>query len=295
MIEWADLTSWIPPEWSAAITSSLVVSLAGIVAGTYYKAKVEKAIQHNFDTKLEALRAGFRMDEEALRAELQAKGEQIAALRGGALSGLASRKAAIDQRRLEALDRVWAAATNKAQYKSAARMSASINMDVALDAAAKQDAEGAKLREFATVIWNAAGLENLKAYDSAHSERPFLPPLVWALYSALSQVLSHPVAQLAAMRTGAGGKALIDPKPMLDLVKSALPHQTAFIDQFGVGGLAYLIDELEEALLREIQRALHNPNVDQASLEQAAAILKAAEKLAKTSREAIEPPPAIAG
>jgi hypothetical protein len=288
------MIDWLGPEWVAALTSSTAIGVVGFAVGTYYKSKVERAIQHNFDSKLEILRAGFRRDEEALRADLRSKGEQIAALRSGTLSGLANRYAALDKRRLEAIDKLWTATVKQAQFKMVAKMTASIKMEIALDAAAKQDAEGAKLRDFAKVIWNASGIENVKAGESPHTERPYLPPLVWALYSAYSQVLSHPVAQIATMRAGVGSKLLADPKPLIDLVKSALPHQTEFIDKYGTAALAYLIEELEEALLREIQRTLHNPDADQASLEQAAAILKAAEKLADASTKTVDTPPTVA-
>ena len=288
------MIDWLPAEWFAAIASSTATAILGFAIGTYFKARVEKAVQHNFDAKLENLRAGVRKEEEVLRADLQAKGEQIAALRGGALSGLANRYAALDKRRLEAIDKLWTATVKLAQFKMAAKMTGSIKMEVALDAAAAQDSEGAKLRLFATTIWNASGLENLKANESPHTERPYLPTLIWAHYSAYSQVLGHAVAQLAAMRTGVGAKLLADPKPMLDLVKSALPHQTEFIEKYGTAALTYLIDELEETLLREIQRNLHNPDADQASLEQSAAILKAADTLAKSSKELIEIPEKIA-
>lgn len=288
------MISWITPEWFAAITSSAVTTIIGIAVGTYYKAKVEKAVQHNFDIKLEGVRTGFRKDEEALRAEIKAKGEQIAALRSGALAGLANRHAALDKRRLDAIDKLWTATVKLGPLKMAAKMTSAFKMEVALDAAAQPGAEGQKYREFATDVWNACGLDNFKAIESAHTERPYLPPLIWALYSANRQVLNRSASQLAAMRHGIDASLFADPTPILDLVKSALPHQTEFIEKFGTGGLSHLIDEMEEALLREIQRALHNLDADQASLEQAAAIIKAADKLAETSIKPLHPPSNIA-
>ena len=54
------------------------------------------------------------------------------------------------------------------------------------------------------------------------------------------------------------------------------------------------MDELEEKLLREIQRNLHNSEADQASLEQSAAIMKAADTLVKNSIEPVEIPAKVA-
>ncbi|MGH6807662.1 MAG: hypothetical protein ACREEJ_12600 [Ensifer adhaerens] len=287
------MLDWLPSEWFAAISTSTITAIAGFVIGTFYKAKVEKSVQHNLDRKLESLRTTLRNEEEVLKSELRAKGEQIAALRNGALSGLANRQAAIDKRRLEAIDKLWSATVRQAQFKSAVKMTASIKMEVALVEAAKQDAEGAKLRNFATVIWQMAGLDNVKPGDPPDSERPFLPPLLWALYSAYSQVITLPLAQLAAMRAGTGPELLADPKPMIDLVKTALPHQAVVLDEHGAVALPYLIDELEEAILKEIRQCLSNPDGDQSSVEQAAAILKAADTLADTSKKSVEPPAGI--
>lgn len=284
------MLDWLPSEWFAAISTSTVTAIVGFAVGTFYKAKVEKSVQHNLDRKLEALRTVLRKEEEVLKAELRAKGEQIAALRGGALSGLANRHAAIDKRRLEAIDKLWAATVKQAQFKTALKMTASLKMDVALVDAAKQDAEGAKLRTFAAVIWKMSGLDNVKPVDPPDSERPFLPPLVWALYSAYSQVIALPLAQLAAMRAGTGPELLADPKPMIDLVKTALPHQAVVLDEHGTVALPYLIDELEKAILKEVRRCLNNPDADQASVEQAAAILRAADALADTSKKSVEMP-----
>lgn len=284
MIDWIDLSGWIPPEWLAAITSSAVVSVLGIALGTYYKAKVEKAVQHNFDAKLEKVRADFRQDEERLKADLRANGEQIAALRAGALSGLASRNAAIDKRRLEAIERLWAAVVHQAQYKMAIRMTAALHMDKAIELAAKGDAEAAKIQGMANLIWETSGLDKVTVGPSSDTERPFLPPLAWALFSAYRQVVAHPLAQLAAIRSGVGPKMLVDPKPMLELVKSALPHKAEFIDNHGTGVLSYLVGDLEEKLLLELQKSLSNPGADQAGIEQAAAILRAADAVAEAAR-----------
>jgi hypothetical protein len=78
-------TDWIP-----AISTSSLLTVIAVIVGPFYKAKVEKGIQHNFDQKLEELRAKLRSDEEQLKADLRSKDDEIAALRSGALSGMAS-------------------------------------------------------------------------------------------------------------------------------------------------------------------------------------------------------------
>ena len=196
-----------------------MLTVIGVIVGTYYKSRVEKGIQHNFDQKIEELKAQLRRDEEQLKADLRSRDDEIAALRSGALSGMASRQAALDKRRLEAIEKVWSAVIDRWQWKNLAKMVGSLDMDYTLSAAAQQNEEGRKLRKFADVIWKSAGLglDNLKpSTEFIDKERPFLSPMTWALFSAYRQVLNFPAVQMMVMRTGADKKiySLIDFEPM---------------------------------------------------------------------------------
>jgi len=282
-------TDWIP----AISTSSLLAAL-GFLVGTYYRAKVETGVQHNLDQKLEELRAKLRRDEEELKADLRSRDDQIAALRSGALSGMAGRQAALDKRRLDAIEKLWSNVIDRWQSKYLAKLAAPMKMEVAIDAAAQQDAEGMKIRAFAELLWKSSGMENPQPSEWIDKERPFISPIVWALFSAYRHVLGLPIAQITVMRTGVGQKMLADPKAILDMVKSALPHQSNYIDEYGTGGLPYLIEELEDKLLAEIIASLESTTSDAKSVEQAAAILKAAEKVAKSTEPQIELPTGLA-
>ena len=117
-------TDWIP-----AISTSSLLTVIAVIIGPFYKAKVEKGIQHNFDQKLEELRAKLRSDEEQLKADRRSRDDEIAALRSGALSGMAGRQAALDKRRLEAIEKLWSAVIDRWQWKHLARLVGSLNMD----------------------------------------------------------------------------------------------------------------------------------------------------------------------
>jgi hypothetical protein len=163
-------------------------------------------------------------------------------------------------------------------------------MDNLLDAAGQENEEAAKLRAFAEIIWKTTGLETPKPLESVDKERPFLPPMTWALFSAYRQVLNLPAAQIMAVRAGAGKKILADVKPLIDSVKAVLPHYSEYLDQFGAGGLSLLIEDLEEKLLAEIVASLESTASDDKTVTQAAVILKAAEKLRASNKAEIELP-----
>jgi cell division protein FtsB len=280
-------------DWAPAITSSTVLAVLGFLAGTYYRAKVEKTVQHRLDRQLEEPRAKLRTEEESLRADLRSKEDQIAALRSGMLSGITQRQAGLDKRRLEALERLWAATVSRSRLKILSQMASAIEMEKAIEMAAQQSPEALGIREFADVIWKASGAESYTADTLADNERPFLQPLTWALFSAYRQVLTLPVAQIAAMRTGVGGKLLADPKPILELVKSALPHQSSFVDSNGTVALPYLVNELEEKLLTEITADLERRHSDSKNLQQASDILKAVTQAAAATQPAPVAPAAV--
>ena len=154
----------------------------------------------------------------------------------------------------------------------------------------KENEEGRKLREFAEVIWKAAGLDNLKPLESIDKERPFLPPMTWALFSAYRQVLNLPLAQVMVIRAGASQRILADPNPLLDLVRATLPHYSDYLDQFGTGGLSLLIEDLEAKLLAEIVASLESTASDNRAVTQAAVILKAVENVRVSTKPEIELP-----
>jgi hypothetical protein len=103
----------------------------GIFAGrNWLKASIERSVQHRFDARLEELRADLRKSEEGLKSELRLKEGQITALRDGVLSGRAQRQALLDKRRLEAVDRLWAAFMALAPFAGVSKFMSVFDFDV---------------------------------------------------------------------------------------------------------------------------------------------------------------------
>jgi hypothetical protein len=99
-----DLAVWLP---SIGTTSALLLALW--LGRNLIKTRLVKSVEHEFNTKLESLRSEFRRREEELRADLRSKEADITALRNGAMTAMASRQMALDQRRLQAVDQLWSA------------------------------------------------------------------------------------------------------------------------------------------------------------------------------------------
>lgn len=81
-----ELLPWLP-----AITTTSLFAAALWFSRQLVVTRLAKSIEHEFDQKIESLRADFCAAEERLKAELRKKETEMAVLRSGALSALASR------------------------------------------------------------------------------------------------------------------------------------------------------------------------------------------------------------
>src|SRR3981081_1888469 len=93
-------------------------------------ARIEKGVQHGFDSRLEAIRAELRASEERLKSTLRDRENEIALLRNTVLAGSASRQPLLDKRRFEAVERVWTAGNNMAgHFRLLSEFMARMNID----------------------------------------------------------------------------------------------------------------------------------------------------------------------
>jgi hypothetical protein len=60
---------------------------------------------------------------------------------------------------------------------------------------------------------------------------------------------------------------------IIDMAKVALPHQSKFIEQYGLSSLDFLVDELETTLFQSLQKEIKGVEDDISAAEKAAAIL----------------------
>jgi hypothetical protein len=77
----------------------------------------------------------------------------------------------------------------------------------------------------------------------------------------------------------------MDEKHAFKVLKAALPHQTEYIDKYGHAGFYYLLDELQEKLLVELQKMLEGHDATEASINQSVEIM---DRLKEAQREKAE-------
>lgn len=66
---------------------------------------------------------------------------------------------------------------------------------------------------------------------------------------------------------------------LINLLLKVLPHQKEFIEKFGVEGSFYLLEEIEQKLLDEINDFLSGKGVSEERLKEATEIIKYSEQL----------------
>lgn len=255
--------------WIPALSTTSLLALAAWLFRSLIATRLTKSVQFEFDHKLDALRSVMRNNEESFRAELRSKETEIAALRNGALSALASRQAALDKRRIEAADQLWKAVIDLGRAKGIA-MTMSV---IKFESSAKLAAENPKLREMFTAI--SGGIDRNQLFtQNAELTRPFVSDIAWALYSAYRAILAAATMRLEVLKSGLGQVDVIDIEIIRKLIITALPHQSEFVMMFGIESYYYLLDELETRLLTELRQFMQSGEADKSSIERAAKILE---------------------
>jgi hypothetical protein len=239
-------------------------------------------VQHHFDQRIENLRSDLRRSEEKFAAELRTNEQQLRSLAETALSLRSTRQMALDARRLQAVEKLWAAKIATDRMKMAANFVSRLNLEELFKVAETGDPA---IKNFGAMLDKFTGLDLEKEAPqaSALSERPFLPPDVWALFSAYQGVMSHSVIVLKflAMGTTEFLKKEDTLKPLMLLV---LPEYKSFIEEHGLAGYYHLLDILEQKLLNAIAEMLDGKAVDDATLKRSADIMSAVRKLDTEAR-----------
>ncbi len=274
-----ELVTW---AGSLGFLGGTVVTLVSFLGGTFFRAWIEKSIEAKFDRDIEDIRSQMRQSDR-----------RVEAIRDSALSAAAHSNDILTKRRIDAIERLWASAAGLRRFKFGASAAQKINMEEAIEIAGQQDAEGQAVREFAEQILKATTLEKAPMPDSPDAERLFVSPLAWALFSTYRSVLALALMQLTAMRAGVGKSFLKRPDDLIEAVKTALPHQSGFIDRYGVDGLNFLVEELEEKLFATLLENLKTPSADADNVARAAEIMKAVERAAESAEADTAVPPQI--
>jgi hypothetical protein len=273
---------------AAASSSALTLAVLALVAAAL-RSTIVRSIGHQFDTALERTKSALKRDEEGIRAELAAQNARIEALVSDVLKAGSLRNELVERRRFEAIEGLWTAMLELGPLEVASAAARTVKMAEAGKAAAKQDADGRKMREFAETLMKTMNfsMESVKLSRPSAGLRLFAPPLAWALFSTYQSVVLNPVVRFEMMKIGASPDMLKDSEELVAAVRTALPHMNKFIDEHGDTALPYLVDNLRDRLFDELSASLRAPAVDEATIVEAAEIMKFVDKAVAGQKRAM--------
>jgi hypothetical protein len=251
-------------DW-VTVVALLIYAIAQVAFTTW----VARRIQYGFDGKIENLRAELRQNEERFKHDLRTKEAEISALREGVLSGRANRQALLDKRRLEAVEKIWAAVIALGPAKS---LSATMSI-IKCDAVVKD----AQMRQ---VIDSFLPPTDAYSKPVAMNEQPFVSEIAWAYFFAYLVIIRSACIRAEFLRAGIEEpEELLDVRKVKEVLKAALPDQSQFIEKSQPVAFHDLLDELEEKLLAELRKTLEGRDLDEAALDQAKNIIEASNRL----------------
>ncbi|MCI0420645.1 MAG: hypothetical protein L0312_15700, partial [Acidobacteria bacterium] len=228
-------------DWIPAISTSALLALALWLTRNLVLTRLTKSVQHEFDAKLETLRAVLRKNEEEFKAELRRKDDEITAIRTAAMTALASSQAEVERRRIQAVDQLW----NGVKVLSSGKWAASVLSTLKIDIVSAHIENDPKLQQVIGVMaLNIDEIPKLWTGSEAHAARPYVSPMAWALFSAYQAIMGFAVSLLAMLKQGLPAEKFFDQKGIANILKAALPEHGEYIDRYGSAGYFYLLDQL---------------------------------------------------
>lgn len=251
----------------------LVSPLAIMLGRHWLVERVRRSVQHTFDEKLEHLKSELRQGEAQVKAAIDAKESEIAALRSQVLSASARRSEILDRRRLDAVDKTWAAVGALAPYRVVSEMFLRINLKE-VEASPRSPNMGAFFARIASIA-----PADVPKEVSAHAEQLYLSPLAWAYFNAYQTVLIVQFGMVKGLEFGLQDvRKFVRLDRLKDILTLALPADASFIKDCEPTDFAILLGDLEKALLAELQSSLEGREADAAEIDRASKINDAVKK-----------------
>uniref|UniRef100_UPI00188A176A hypothetical protein n=2 Tax=Vibrio anguillarum TaxID=55601 RepID=UPI00188A176A len=244
-------------DWIPSLITTGGVGVIVFLSKNLLITRLTNAVKYEYDAKLEEMKNSHKLTEQRLYAEIQKREHELATIRDSALSGLAHRQSLLFERQLQAVDNLWQAYIALSPAKVVAIMMSRVK----IDEVSKTIGHDSKLQDFFQMIGKNVDMEKLGAVQPA-SLRPFVSEPIWAYFSAYQSIVLHYVVLAKMFELGLGEK-MTKSDELVNLLKKVLPHQKEFIEKYQVEGAFYLLDEVEQKLLKEINDFLSGKGVSE--------------------------------
>jgi hypothetical protein len=234
------------------------------------------SVQNEFDGKIENLRSALRSREA-----------EIITIRESLLKATSTHQQAIDTRKLQAVDAVWRGmlALRRAGAGTAAMLS-----PLKVEAVAKKLHDKNMQAFISAVFTNTPSIDALSKdpdLQAAEWARPFLAPMVWAIFLAYYVVVAYVVAQATTLKLGEDPGEFFESERIPELVNLALQgSKYPGMQSFSNVVLPNVLQSLESRLLEELRLFVSGTDTDEASAERARKAIALATDIANEADKA---------
>ena len=247
--------------WLASVTG---VSALGWLLRNWISTRLTHGIKHEYDKKI-----------ETIKSELSRHRDQLSAVQNNALGIAKHQSQLLETRRIDSIEKIWKSIVALAGQKTATKMMQSVNFDFAVNKAPSDP----KIREMFSTLNKTfkIGPEGMAA-DSTDVCRLYVSAETWATFSAYKQVIFFAVTKMKMLEIGYDGTQLWKIDEIVAMVKAVLPHQSKFIDKYGMSSLDFLVEEIEAKLFGLLWHELHGSAAGKENAERAEEIMKHAQR-----------------
>jgi len=255
-------------NWIPALSTSTALAVILWLSRNLIITRLTNSVRHEYDEKI-----------ERLKADLKAKDSKIDALRNGVLSGISNRQTIIFNKQIDATEKLWSAVLELSPAKAIASTIANTPFDI-IEESAKSDS---RIRELFSDIHNVELKDILT--PQALQVRPFLSPLTWAYFSAYQAILVNSVLKIKMFQIDVSIEKFKDTEHIIKLIEVVLPNRVEYIKKHGANASFFLLEELENNILKTFEMLFEGKLLDDESLKRAADIIKESELLMAESNK----------
>jgi hypothetical protein len=250
-----------------------IAAIAAFAGRHWLQTQIVGAVQHRFDQKLTVLRSDLEAGQEVLKSTLRDSENQIAALRSTVLARSAARQSLLDNRRFQAVERIWTAVNDLGKLKLLASFMARLNFKEM-----SKEADHPSMGQFIEVIGKMApDVSTVK--NVAINERPFVSEIAWAYFSAYTSILMFSMVQYQILRGRIkDAHKYVKDEAIKNIIKTALPHQVDFVNKYEPETYYFLLEDIESLLLQELKKILDGSEIDANDAQKAKKLLKAVDQ-----------------
>lgn len=264
------MDDWIKAALASTGVSSLLLIALGWLVRTWLSERLTASIQHEFDEKLEVLRAQHDGDLERLRHELSSQ----QAIPAAATAAMLSARAAAHDRTLDAVQDLWQRVLRirdlvAERLPPLAFMTREDILKLPIPLLSREE-----IRQ-ALAEWCSSEI----ASPAIESSRPLVGDVLWSYFFAYRAFTGRTCMLYAGCAPGgfrAGHTFFLDDDHCRRILESVLsPAEMSEIEQSAVGAFAKASGLLEQRISLEARKVITGGSSAEGALEQARDIMEA--------------------